>query len=124
MSGSKRRSSAEYSVGYKKPPKETRFRRGTSGNPKGRPRGRKNVMSLFQQLIDERVTVKEGGKSLRVSKLEAMLRNLIIKAMQGDASALKIVMLLVQQCDLEIPPDQKIIVEFVRSLNRDIPRLE
>ena len=48
-------SSAPYEVGYGKPPKHTRFQPGQSGNPRGRPKGTKNLKTDLEEELSERV---------------------------------------------------------------------
>lgn len=74
-------------VGYKRPPLHTRFKPGQSGNPKGRPKGTRN---LRQEVLDELlglVTIKENGRSVTVSKARAMVKALVAKAAGGDIRA-------------------------------------
>ena len=49
-------------VGYGRPPKNTRFKSGQSGNPKGRPAGRPNAKTTIARVISEKVPVREGEK--------------------------------------------------------------
>ncbi len=79
-------------IGYGKPPKRTRFKPGRSGNPKGRPKGSKNIRTLVREVMDERIAVREGGTSRKVSKREAMVRYQVHKAAQGDARATQLVL--------------------------------
>src|SRR6266581_497621 len=51
----------EYEVGYRKPPKTTRFKAGKSGNPKGRPKGSTNLATDLSAERNEQITVREGG---------------------------------------------------------------
>ena len=51
----------EYEVGYRKPPKTTRFKAGKSGNPKGRPKGSTNLATDLSAELSEQITVREGG---------------------------------------------------------------
>ena len=76
-----------YEVGYGKPPFATRFRKGRSGNPRGRPRGARGVGPLLDEALAQEVTVTEGGKTTRISKREALILSLITKAIKGDMRA-------------------------------------
>ena len=78
-----------YTVGYRRPPKSGQFKPGQSGNPSGRTRGRISVGTIFEDLLRESVVVREGGNTRRMSKVEAMLRGVFVKAIQGDAKAWK-----------------------------------
>ena len=82
----------EYAVGYGKPPEQTRFRKGQSGNPKGRPRGAKNIAMLFTQALKERVIVTENGRRRSISKLEALVKHLVNKALSGDRRLLQLLL--------------------------------
>jgi hypothetical protein len=74
-------------IGYKRPPKEHRFGPGASGNPRGRPRGTRNLRSDLAQLMKKTVAVRENGKHRRISRQEAMLLSLYDKALHGDVKA-------------------------------------
>ena len=76
---------AGYQVGYKRPPLHTRFPPGQSGNPKGRPKGTPNHKTTICKVMNEKVTLREGGKIRRVTKLEAILQSQTNKGMKGDA---------------------------------------
>ena len=67
----------DYEVGYKKPPKATRFQPGQSGNPNGRPKGTKNLKTDLAEELQERIVLREGGERRTVSKQRAMLKRLI-----------------------------------------------
>jgi hypothetical protein len=71
-------------VGYGQPPKSTRFQKGVSGNPKGRPKGSLNVATAFLKALREKVVINEGGRRKTVTKLEAALKQLVNKAASGD----------------------------------------
>ena len=59
-------------VGYKKPPKKTRFKPGRSGNPKGRPKGCKNMRTIVKDILDRNVTIRENGRTRRVKFPEVL----------------------------------------------------
>ena len=68
--------------GYGNPPTHSRFRRGFSGNPRGRPKGAKNFMTLVAKTSNEKVKLGKNGPS--VSKVEAALRRLVDGAAAGN----------------------------------------
>jgi hypothetical protein len=79
-------------VGYGQPPTATRFRKGQSGNPRGRPKGSKNVKTLLQQALNEKIMVNECGRRKKISKLQAGMKQLANKIAAGDAKpTLKII---------------------------------
>ena len=80
--------SASYEVGYGKPPAATRFQKGQSGNPSGRPKGRKNLASVLQQALQVKVPVTEAGRRRMKSKLEVAITQVVNKAASGDLRAL------------------------------------
>lgn len=82
-------SSSAEQVGFGRPPQATRFKKGTSGNPKGRPKGCLNVTAAFTKALREKVVINEGGKRKTVTKLEAALKQLVNKAASGEIRALK-----------------------------------
>lgn len=77
----------EYAVGYGRPPIHTRFAPGVSGNPRGRPRGSKNLKTDVLEEIGEKVTVREGEKSRSISKQRAVVKTVVLRALRGDAKA-------------------------------------
>ena len=101
--------SADYEVGYGKPPKSGQFKKGQSGNPKGRPKGAKNkapasLKKMYDLVLKEayrEVTVqdKEGPRSLSI--FEAALRSLGVKAAQGNVRASKLLIDLTSKVEAE-----------------------
>ena len=89
--------SADYNVGYGRPPVHSRFKAGQSGNPKGRPKGRKKMGALLQDALNERISIREGNVIRKVSRAEAAVLALISKAMKGDAKAFSTLLAFAQQ---------------------------
>ena len=81
-----------YLVGYGKPPRHTRFRKGQSGNPKGRPAGTRNLATLVEQTLDEPVVINENGRRKTIRKREALVKLLTNKAVAGDQRAFKLLL--------------------------------
>jgi hypothetical protein len=88
---SKKSKDGIYSVGYGRPPEATRFKPGQSGNPKGRPKGAKNLTTLVTEELRRPIILKENGKTRRVSKAEAIVKQLVNKALSADAKSTIIV---------------------------------
>jgi hypothetical protein len=82
----------EYEVGYKKPPQRTRFRKGESGNPNGRPKGSKNLATLLEKELRQRVVVNENGRRRSMTKQEAMVKHLVNKALSGDRRLIQLML--------------------------------
>jgi len=82
-------SSDSYEVGYAKPPKETRFEKGKSGNPKGRPKGSQNLATILAKVGRERVRVSGKDGSRTITKLEASLIQLSNQAASGELRAIR-----------------------------------
>lgn len=76
-----------YEVGKGKPPKHTRFKPGQSGNPKGRPKGHNNLKTDLMAEMSQRMTVKEGDKTLRLTKQQVLIKTLSTRALNGDMKA-------------------------------------
>jgi hypothetical protein len=76
-------------AGYQKPPEATRFKKGVSGNPKGRPKGSLNVATALMKALREKVVINEHGQRKTVTKFEAALKQLVNKAASGELRALR-----------------------------------
>ena len=74
----------KYEVGYAKPPKETRFKKGTSGNPAGRPRSSKNLNTLLNEEFEQLVVVRENGRAKKITKRQASVKQIVNKLAAGD----------------------------------------
>ena len=74
-------------VGYRRPPVGTRFKKGQSGNPGGRPRKRGPVAVDMAALLNEPIKLRRGGRTKTVEMKEAQLRAMVKKASTGDLDA-------------------------------------
>ena len=114
-------------VGYCKPPKHSRFKKGESGNPHGRPKGTLNMATVLERTLRERVVINENGKRRTVTKLEAAFKQLTNKAASGELRALQLLATLVRSAKeraLKAPSpdsaldedDQKVFLGILKRL--------
>jgi hypothetical protein len=104
MTGDKKNGTND--VGYCKPPKNSRFKVGRSGNPKGRPKGSLNLATVLQRTLRETIVINENGCRRVVSKLEAAIAELVRKATSGDGHAIRYLCQLVASVE-----DRSVVVE-------------
>jgi len=74
----------DYEVGFGKPPQQSRFRKGVSGNPQGRPKGTLNKKTILSRTLREKVVITENGKRKRITKREALYKQIVNKGVSGD----------------------------------------
>ena len=77
----------EQQIGYGNPPKESRFKKGQSGNRRGRPKGSKNLKTDLTEELQTEIKVREGPRAVKISKQRAIVKTLIAKTLTGDARA-------------------------------------
>jgi hypothetical protein len=127
---------ATYKVGYGKPPLATRFPRGTSGNPLGRPKSQRGKVTLggaMRELLMSDVAVVVEGRRLRMLRIEALADALMGAALEGNASAAKLVLDLAYKfvppyktvdtlmAGVGVPTETETFVQ--KALRRDFPRM-
>jgi hypothetical protein len=105
----------KYEVGYGKPPEETKFKSGKSGNPKGRPKGSKNTYNLMNDILNQKLEVIENGKKIKMSKKAAMLTQLINKAVKGDTKAISVLLPHILMADIKEEEKDQVMA----ALNHD-----
>tara|TARA_R110002096_G_scaffold332756_2_gene526777 strand:+ start:628 stop:1011 length:384 start_codon:yes stop_codon:yes gene_type:complete len=93
--------SDDYDVGFGKPPKKSQFKKGQSGNPNGRPKRCKNVLTDIHEELDEMVNVTEGCNTVRMTKQRALVKATIAKASQGHTPSVKLLLELKAQAELK-----------------------
>ena len=77
-------------VGYCKPPLKNRFVKGQSGNPKGRPRGSKNLATIVRQVLNAKVSVRENGRVRTITAREGLIAQLVREGLRGNLRALEL----------------------------------
>lgn len=107
-------------VGYKKPPLHTRFRKGKSGNPNGRPKGEKNLMRAFEKRLGSRIKVRDSeGNTRTVTVAEAIVLKYTQVGLSGNPNALKNISSLARELqgladnttEATLPPDDQAMLE-------------
>ena len=78
----------DHDAGYGKPPRHSQFKKGQSGNPKGRPKGSRNFSTDVKATLEEPIRVTHHGKARTVSTQHAALMRLREKALGGEVRAL------------------------------------
>ena len=119
---------SDYQVGYGKPPREHRFRRGRSGNPHGRPKGSLNIATVLAKTLRERVTVTENGRRRSYTKLELAMKQVANKAAAGDPALLRVLIGLTQMVEAQLQehemPKTQLAEEDRKVLERFLARAQ
>jgi hypothetical protein len=120
-------------VGYGRPPKQTRFQQGRSGNPRGRPKGALNLATILARTLKEPVVIIEHGRKKTITKFDATIKQLVNKAAKGEARAIDQVLDRVQelesQVDVQDPAtqplpeaDQRVMARMLSRLTRQVQK--
>lgn len=95
-------SEGNYEVGYGKPPKESQFKPGQSGNPKGRSKKTKDLQKLFERELSKTLRVSENGQLTTVTIREAFVKSVINAALKGERDARRLLFAVIEkQPDLD-----------------------
>ena len=94
----------DYEVGYGKPPHHTRFKKGQSGNPGGRPKGSKNLPTLLSEALNEPVVVAENGRRRKITMRQAIIKQLVKRSATADLRAMKILLDMVRDIESQTEP--------------------
>jgi hypothetical protein len=124
------RTSGTYDIGFGKPPKRNRFKKGESGNLKGRPRGTLNLATVLQRILREKVVLNERGHRKVVTKLEAVILKLVNEAASGNSHAVRLLCQLVvsgEERSVAIEPatqfsetDQKVLGNILKRFQQTL----
>jgi hypothetical protein len=89
-------------IGYRSPPLHSRFAKGVSGNPKGRPKGARGFRNIFRGALEQKVTVQDrDGRTRRRRAIDVIVQREIAKALKGEDKALTRVQTQARAIDLE-----------------------
>jgi len=114
----------DYEVGYGKPPRQTRFAKGQSGNPRGRPPGAKNLTTLLNEALDERVLVTENGGRRKVSKRQAIVTQLVNRAATADFRAIKMLLDFARDIERQSEPASAETSRFTETDEKVIEQIK
>ena len=121
-----------YTIGYRKPPIATQFKKGCSGNPSGRPRRSRNVRTILKEILNRKITVRDCYGERKIATQEAMLLKFLENALKGDPRALKTIVSLWERYGDDpastidptalAPDDQQLIKDFFARQTADEAR--
>jgi hypothetical protein len=111
-----------YKIGDKHTPRHSRFKPGESGNPNGRPKGKRNFKTDLLAELEETTSVRENGRDITISKQRAVIKSLINNAIKGDVRAATALSALVERVvgndansgdSDSTAEDQKLLEDFI-----------
>lgn len=128
----RRKAPSDGGVGYGRPPAGTRFKPGMSGNPNGRPKRAKAAVTIgqaFRDYLKGTVSAREGGKTRRIPRVEAVLHKFFSEAMNGHPSTVRQLMkMALSEDDVDevatpqselLPEDLEILRNYVRRRDEE-----
>jgi len=71
-------------VGYGKPPRANQFKPGQSGNPKGQPEGAKSEATILHELLQQKISLNERGRTRSITVLEGIIRRIAEDSLKGN----------------------------------------
>src|ERR1700757_3783974 len=111
-----------YGGGQGKPPPRPRFRKGKSGNPRSRPRGKKNMSTLLSTALNASIVVVTNGRRKKITKREAIVTQLVNKSAAADLKATQIVLAMLRELEAQhdSSPDAAVFTEADHEIIRRI----
>jgi hypothetical protein len=123
-----------YQVGYGKPPKANQFRKGRTGNPRGKRQGEENTISAFKRIVSKRVKINDGEKVRTITLAEAVILKNLNAALQKDPFAMGNVFRLAEEAGefvdftdakqvgrpIAVPEKVKTMEEFLAKFGRKV----
>ena len=98
----------DYDIGYRKPPKTTQFKKGQSGNPSGRSKGKvkfTDVDSVLNDVLNALIPVNDNGRARKISKLRALLTQTVNKGLKGHHPSANLVLSQLAKRSTRSEPD-------------------
>lgn len=102
----------DYTVGYRKPPLHSRFKKGASGNPRERQKDTepRNILKAVRQVFLREIPIREGDQTREVPKVIALVESALADALRGDAGS--------QDAALDVAMDiEQLLYEATTLLN-------
>lgn len=87
----------DYEVGYGRPPKRSQWKKGQSGNARGRPRGSRGLKADLHDQLNEKLTISMSGKQVKDTTQRLMLRTLAARAASGNIQATRLLIETIMQ---------------------------
>lgn len=110
-------------IGYGKPPEHSRFRPGRSGNPKGRPKGRRSFKTILAAAMHETVTIRTAKGPRKITKLEALVQKTINDALTGDVKSTRIMLAMLDKAGLDSEVSDAVDAVSARDLSEEDSRI-
>ncbi len=109
-----------YKVGYKSPPPQHRFKKGQSGNPRGRPRGSKSIDEIVIENLDQRIPIRFNGQDMITTVYDAIMKAQKKKALEGDIGSAKFLTKLRQEAEERLYEQETAIKFMHKEMTRAI----
>jgi Family of unknown function (DUF5681) len=106
--GARRGNGRTSSIGYGRPPVHTRFKPGTSGNPKGRPKSSRNLRTIIQDALMQKIMLRQGQGKRSITKLEGIVLRQVEGALKGNDKAALAALKMAAQVGLLEPSEGEI----------------